>query len=337
MATRGSRIADADTQTPGTRSASVIRNVAPWGFLGYDGQAVVTDHFIIRTTDRSTAIGERLPGMMEAALTHYMTALADLPKPTAPLEMFVLATRTQWQQITLQHLGERGRSLSRIGRGGYTVGGQAFLFDIGPSDTMSIASHEGWHQYTQKTFGESLPIWAEEGIATFMEGHRWTGSGVSFSGWSNIERFDRLREAEGNGTLLPLETILNSSPDQILAMGNDAAVTYYAQVWALTHFLREGEQSKYLGPMQTMLTDAAGGHLGTRVIHTLRTSGQLQQHTDRRGVFLLARTLGSQVFRTYINADLNQAESEYRMFVKRIVATGARQRIVAGQSPISGR
>lgn len=321
----------------GEQSAEATGAVAPstqivaWTFDGVQGQRLVTQHFDIHTTDRSMAVAERLPGMMEAAVKNYTTAFTALAQPKSRLDMYVMATRPQWQKLTLMELGERGRQLIGIARGGFSIGGRAFLFDIGSADTMSIACHEGWHQYSQRNFAEALPVWAEEGCATFMEGHRWRAGGVIFSGWNNAERFDRLREAVDKGDLLPLETVLTAAPDQILAMGNEAGVTYYAQVWAMVHFLREGEGGKYKAAFERLLKDAQAGRISAAVVDSTRRAG----NGDNRGrMLILARGLGTQVFRTYINPDLSRAEAEYRAFISQIVAPGSKQRVISGQSPI---
>jgi len=332
LTTRGrvTQPGDGVTLIPAT---PVVRSVRVWDFEGAAGRAIQTDHYVIYTTDRSAQISERLPGMMESALQHYTSAITSLPKPTRPMETFVMSSRSQWLRLTLTRLGERARGVSNIARGGFAIGGSGYLFDIGPADTMSIASHEGWHQFTQSSFGEPLPVWAEEGIATFFEGHRFTKDGVVFSGWNNFERFDRLRAASDANQLLSLETLLTAAPDQILAMGNEAGVTYYAQIWALIHFLREGEGGKYRAGFERMVKDAAGGGLGNAVVSRLRASGALKSQ-DRGAMLVLARNMGPQVFRTYIDPDVARVGQEYRAFVKQAVAPGAKQRVSNGLSPI---
>ncbi|CAN5684522.1 hypothetical protein BH11PLA1_BH11PLA1_02120 [soil metagenome] len=313
----------------------VVRS--PWSLDGAAGETLQTDHFIIHTTDTTTWIGERLPAVMEAACATYRTALVDLPPARTALEMFVLASRAQWQALTLRELGGRGHALTRMGRGGFTFAGRAFLFDIGAADTMSLASHEGWHQFTQRSFAEPLPIWAEEGIATYMEGHRWRAGGgaggtVTFNAWNNPERFDRLREAEGAAQLIALEMLLASTPEQMIGRGEAQGITYYAQVWALVHFLNEGEGGKYRAGFQRLIRDASSGALGTTMVAQMRSNGSL--NSDRHGaVLILARSMSAQVFRTYITPDIAQAEGEYRAFVRRLVAPGSKQKITQGVSP----
>jgi hypothetical protein len=303
----------------------------PWSFQGAPGMLIRTPRFALYTTESSEVIRGRLPSFLEAAVDHYVSAIVPLPQPTAPMTSYIMASRPQWQRLTLQHLGDRGRALMGIPRGGFAIGGRAYLFDIGAADTLAVAAHEGWHQYTQSTFAERLPLWAEEGLATFMEGHRWHGQAVTFAPWSNTERFDRLRDAVAREELLPLERLLNASTESLLSQGGDSATGYYAQVWALIHFLNEGAGGKYRPALQRMLLDAARGGLGTHVI--TETRRRVGPTSERSTALTLARTLGVQVFRSYFEEDLAVAEAEYRLFVQQVVATGARQAVVEGRSP----
>jgi hypothetical protein len=266
---------------------------------------------------------------MEAALTHYSTGITPLPLPAARMDTFFLATRAQWQRLTLRMLGERGIQVTYIERGGFTHAGRAYLFDIGPADTLSLAGHEGWHQFSQTTFKERLPLTLEEGIAAFMEGHRWIGRDLVFLGWSNLERYDRLREAVARGgkDLIPLDELLAGNPESLLARGPNGPLAYYSQAWALVHFLREGQNGRYAAGFHRMVADAAGGHLSAFVAATLRRPREAR----------LPAATARQIFQTYINNDLEALNLQYLDFVRRIVQTGGRDAIVEGRSPLSAR
>jgi hypothetical protein len=299
-----------------------------WSFEGIPGRIVRTRHFAIYTTDSAPIITDRLPGFMEAALRQYTSSVVPLALPTAALETFIMASRPQWQRLTLQMLGPRARQFNTIERGGFTTGSQAFLFDIGQADTFSIAAHEGWHQFTQRTFLERLPTWAEEGLATHMEGHRWTGQSVTFYPWANTERFDQLRTAAAEGGLLPLPELLAATPETLIARGGTAAVTYYAQVWALLHFLREGRGGALSPALEKLVREASAGRMAGTLAAT---------YGERAGARVLLSRDGPAIFRAYLGGDLDQADVEYRAFVKAVVspAGGGRNAIVAGRSPVN--
>ena len=319
-------------QASGTRAGTPglppgVLRVDPWSFDGQTGSVYHTATFSIYTTEKAPIITDRLPLFMEAALDQYTSAVAPLPRPSARLESFVMGSRTQWQRLTLAMLGERGRTLTYIERGGFASGGRAFLFDIGDADTLSLAAHEGWHQYTQSTFAQRLPTWAEEGIATLMEGYRWTGDRAIFSGWANVERFDHLREVIAKGEALSLAEILTATPEGLMQRGFQGPVAYYSQLWALVHFLREGEGGKHRAQFHRLVSDAAAGRLG------LAVSVQLQ---DARAAGMIATGApagGATVFRAYFG-EAGSLDAAYRSFVAQVLATGSRQAIVAGRSPL---
>lgn len=315
----------AATPSTTTPTGSVVEETLPWEFEGHAGQIVRTKHYTIYTTESAPVIAGRLPGFAEASLARYTTTIGKLRPPTGRMETYLMGDRAQWQSLTAREMGGRAKDLLKIDRGGFAIGGKAYLFDIGAVDTMSITAHEGWHQFTQRSFAEPLPIWLEEGIATFMEGHKWTPKGWVFSGWMNGERFDGLRSAWEKKELLSLDDLLGSSPDAMLGWNSQGAVMYYCQVWALVHFLREGEGGKYRPSLERLVKDAQDGKLSTFVT---------QQFGERAGASLLGKRLGPTIFRAYFERDMAKASSQYSAFIKKAVGPGAKQKVIEGKSPM---
>jgi hypothetical protein len=301
--------------------------VETWEFAGIPGTITRTANYRIHTTSSSDEMALRFPDFVEAALQHYRTVIVDLPAPDRRLDSFVFANRQQWLTFTEQLMGDRAAQYAQIRRGGYSTGGRAVFWDIGLFDTMAIAAHEGWHQYTQRTFKDSLPVWMEEGLGTFMEGHRWRGRTPTFMPWSNPERFDQLRRAYYRDQLIPLAELLESRPEDMLGGRNSDVLNYYAQVWALVHFLNEGEKGKYHERLQTMLLDASKGQIRQRVSATLRMRAHQAPLNAMEGNAVL--------FAVYFSDNFEAAQREYRSFVGQIVASGARQLMLQGRSPIN--
>jgi hypothetical protein len=318
---------------PVASTDAAVRSVEPWVYDHNAGKIIRTTHYRIYTTESKPMIVDRLPGFLEAALAHYRTAFTspdELPVPPLKLDTFVMGTRPQWQRLTRELMGEQADIYLRIPRGGYAQGGRAVLYDIGGGDTMSIASHEGWHQYTQRTFADGLPIWLEEGIATYMEGHRWGPGGVTFLPWANTERYDQLRTAAGANALMPLEKVLNSSPSGLLGGGvGEDPLVFYAQVWALVHFLHEAEGGAYRGALREIVRDASAGRLYQRVAEV--RGGAEGARIARAAA--MSRS-GSELLLVYCNADVLTLSRQYDAFVAQLVAPGSRTAIVAGRSPI---
>lgn len=302
--------------------------VEPWEFEDRTGQLIRTGSYHLYTTLSPGPTVQRLPRFMEDALDHYTSAIATLPRPSAPMESYVLASRSQWTRLTQRLMGRDAAIYLRIQRGGFAAGGRALLFFIGPRDTLAIAAHEGWHQYTQSTFQTPLPVWLEEGIAAYMEGHRWpptSTQGPSFLPWANLERYDTLRTASNAGRIAPLDRLLEDTPQELMSRDSELALSYYAQVWALVHFLREGEGGVYRPALERMLADAAEGKTLRRIADTLGQRAASQYLSRRRGTELL---------RAYIDVPVARLTTQYQAFVEQACALGNKQRIVQGLSPV---
>ena len=301
--------------------------IETWEFAGATGSIIRTANYRIHTTSESKEMLLRFPVFVETALQHYRSIIVDLPAPDRRLDSFVFADRQQWVAFTEQLMGDRASQYKQINRGGYSTGGRAVFWDIGLFDTMAIAAHEGWHQFTQRSLKDSLPVWMEEGLGAFMEGHRWRGRVPEFLPWSNPERFDQLRRAYYRDQLIPLSRLLESRPEDMLGGRNTEVLNYYAQVWALVQFLNEGEKGKYRERLQTMLVDASKGQTRQRVSATMRKRAQGGSHQPVAGG-------NAALFSVYFNDDLDAAQIEYRAFIGQIVASGARQLMLQGRSPI---
>lgn len=327
-----------DTQADGGRDAAASAGEMPgtpsverepWTFETFEGQVLSTPHYRIFTTSTRTPMIDRLPAFAEAAMEHYTSVLLPLAKPTRPLETFVLGTRPQWERLTQQVMGDDAGPYLMIPRGGFTSRSRAILWDIGPRDTFTMVAHEGWHQFTQRTFKDPLPIALEEGLACYMEGYRWAGPSrdrVLFSPWTNWERFMQLREASATGRLQSLERLLRSTPQDLIEHGENSSLVYYAQTWALVHFLLEHDGGRFKPALLEMVRDAAEGSLVARVRETLGNRAAGLHQSRRRGVDVLS---------VYTGVASSSLEPAYQQFIRDITRTGAGQFISVGASPVT--
>lgn len=310
-------------------SETVVLSEEPWTYQGNEGTQITTSYYRILTTSKRGTLRRRLPLFLETALQEYRTAFGPLPAPRTKLDTYLMSNRPQWEILTQQVMGDKADQFLVIGRGGFASGGRGVFWDIGLQGTFVIAAHEGWHQYLQRTFRHRIPVWLDEGLATYMEAFRWDTQDPDrpiFNGWSNVERFDQLRAAHIEGKLVPLEDLLGQTPQELIQISDDLALTYYAQVWALTHFLLEGEGGVHADDLHRLLLDASSGELA-------RIAQQRLGTTSRQTAMALSR--GPGVFLIYFNEDLDEASAQYDAFVDRIVATGSKNKIVAGVSPLT--
>lgn len=326
---------DAPVREDSPRQApSFVADREPWSYQGNPGWRIVTPSVNLHTTTSDRRLRSRMPDFLELANAHRLTAITPLRPGTDPLDTYVLGTRSEWDTLTRRLLGDRARPYLRIERGGYSFNGRGVFYDIGPRDTFVMAAHEGWHQYIQTSFTDPLPVWLDEGIACYMEGFRWRTDEPDrpdFLPWSNEERFDQLRKAVGNNAIIPLADLFNQRPQDLIDTdrGGTPALNYYAQAWALVHFLIEADDARYRPGLETLLRDAQTGRLIDRVTDA---AGQ------REASILRARRVGSAGFTAYWpDIDLETLDTEYRAFVRRIIATGGRHLAIAGRSPYTDR
>jgi len=326
---RAERVEPRAAAQPASLNVVVAERV--WTFESRAHRAIETPSYQVLTTEPGGVVVDRLPAFLELALNHYTTTLAPLPRPTRRMETYLLSSRPQWTRVTQRIMGHAAQPYLMIQRGGFAAGGKGVFWNIGPQDTFAIASHEGWHQFTQASFREPLPIWLEEGLATYMEGFRWGGPGDDrpvFLPWANLERFDTLRAAaqdRSEKSLRPLAEVVTALPQDLVQHAGDPALVWYAQVWALAHFLAEGEAGRHRPALVRLLRDAAQGRLGAALRASLG---------DRAGHSALGRRVGPEVLLVYVDHDLDRLDAQYRDFIARVTAVGARDRVVQGHSPL---
>lgn len=304
-------------------------SVQPWSHEGADGKVIATPNYKVFTTSNKSFITDNMPAFLEAAFGHYTTSLGTLPPSGSTMEVYLLDTRSQWEAMTRRFMGEQADTYLRIQKGGFTSEGRAILYDIGRRDTFAITAHEAWHVYTQRTFKNPLPVWLEEGIACYMEGFRWDTNNADkprFLPWANFERFDQLRWGVRGERLMTLEQLTRSTPQQLIAQDPNAALFYYAQVWALVHFLNESEDGKYRAQLQTLLKDAAAGQILPRIRREIG---------DRAASIYAYRKRGVDILALYFGKSAEEMQPEFKAFLDKIVLTGTRQQIWQGYSPLN--
>ena len=311
--------------------ASPIRSISAWDDGGGPGVLIRTDRYNLRLAVKDQVFRDRLPAYMEACSDAYAQALGALPVPSEPMDLYVFASRGPWEAWTRRTLGRDADLYLGLGRGGFTTDGTSVLYDIGRSDTLTIMAHEGWHQFSQKSLKDPLPTWLEEGLACWMEGTRMNRDGqpTPFRPWRNFERWNEARNAVTAERTLALRELLDTSPQQCLEEGKDELLTYYAQVWALVHFLHDAEGGRYREGLKSMLRDAANGSLRER------TTASRHAGSDPAVARRAARSrTGALVLREYVASDLDLLSVQYDQFLRDITRRGAGDRIFKGESPL---
>ncbi|MEQ9206502.1 MAG: DUF1570 domain-containing protein [Phycisphaerales bacterium] len=310
-------------------AAPVQRFVAqrvPWTYQGNDGWTYYTPSSTIRTTITDRQMLIRIPSFVELSQIHARTALTVLPETSEPVDTYFLGSRKQWETMTKKVLKDRAPVYLAIERGGFSVGTTGVYYDLGPRDSFAIAAHEGWHQYAHSVMIDRLPVWLDEGIACYLEGFRWDEvepDMPNFLPWANLERYDQLRKAHANGSLMSLHTLVSNRPQDLMStdQGGGRVLTYYAQHWALIHFFREFEGGRYSTGLARTLQLAVRGEL-------LSNLSETDAHTLR------SRRSGPGVLSIIApGVPLRELDAQYQSFINRIVRPGGRNAALSGQSP----
>ncbi|MCP4837499.1 MAG: hypothetical protein GY895_22365 [Phycisphaera sp.] len=330
----------------------------PWAFGTNEGEMIITPTHVLHVTVPEGSLRDSLPIFTARALDHYRTMIpvaevaeapnatsrerleggtpepridvGPLPAPTERMSTFVFDDRPQWAAWTQRRLGRNAGTYLAIERGGYTIDAESVLWDIGRYDTLCMLAHEGWHQYTQTVFRHPLPTFLEEGLAAYAEGHsfRRRDEEPRFLPWRNLERYGQLRGANYRGRLIDLDQLVTRPPQAFVADGERALLTYYAQVWALVHYLVEGAEGRYLPGLRRLLRDAADGRIATSLYDADRSA-------SRRGR-LLGPNASRAIIATYFDRDYGRFKDGYEAFLKKLVVRGNGTRIWQGRSPIKG-
>jgi len=280
-------------------------STAEWSYHDAVGQVLTTDHFEIYTTIQDEGLREVLPLFLESAYRLYSKLLAPSDADNPRMQTYLFNTRFEWDRFVRENFPQRYPVYRLIQSGGFAEGRKCVAYYLRRSYTLSIIAHEGMHQYFGSHFDVKIPPWLNEGLATYCEGFDFRGDLPVFLPRQNTFRLNPLRRTLTTDGVLPLRQILTTHAGEVVGEGHSGLTSaYYAQVWALTVFLRHGKLGKYAGGFAEMLEDIRNGSLHTKARAARLASGD----PSRMG-------LGEAVFRAYITHDLDDFEREYRDYM----------------------
>ncbi len=273
---------------------------------GFQGTRLQTPHYDLRLTARDPVLQAYLPGFLETALDAYRQLV---PGPCDQrMEIYLFETRAEWARFTRRFAPADAHVYLHIQEGAYMDQRTAttVAYDLGRDRTLALLAHEGLHQYLAACLPEPVVPWLNEGLATQFEAFTLKQGRPVFTARHNLFRRNNLREAlDGQGSWIPLSQLLSMHAGQAVVQTGQIARGYYAQVWALVLFLREGP---YARDFQHLLRD-----LGTDRMR-LATRAYRAAHPEAS-----ALSEGEVVFRHYITDQLNEADQACRAFAHRLV------------------
>ncbi len=284
----------------------------PWKTPQGQGLRLTTKHYDIYTTVTDRRMQVYFPDFMEAAYLNYlsMTGLGAR-RPAKPMPIYMMATREQWANLTRHRLKDRARPYLAIQAGGYCYQGTCVFWNLKGPDALSVASHEGLHQFFHHRLRHHLPMWLEEGLCTLAEGHHLEGQAIRFTPDRNLSRFTNLRRAIINSEWIALKPLLHMDAGQAIGNPRRSPVGYYGQVWALTRFLMSNK--RYAAGVCRMLADAETGmyHKVLKVPSAALAKLQLRGRAYNQ-------TVSEPLFKHYISNDLESFERKYQAYARKI-------------------
>lgn len=282
-----------------------VTEVSPATFGSVYGRRVLTAHYRIDTTIADAEAVDRLAQVMEGAYGQYRKLAPDVSPSADRLQCFVFADRNQWAQFTESQTGADAKVYLRINRGGYAVRDWFVSYFIGSRETLSVAAHEGFHQYVGRHFQRRPPPFVEEGLATLFEYVDWEGDLPRWRWTVNPTRTNALVRAVRDDALLPLTDLCTMHAGQVVSNQIWKVEGFYAQAWAFARFLRDGEGGKYREGLKRMLADlasatgpAANAGPGPGGMWNPRSARPLLEH--------------------YLGNDLASIDVEYQAFIRRL-------------------
>jgi len=283
-----------------------------WVFAGTKGWSLTTAHYRVFTTASSPALRDSIPGFLEACRANYvsLTSLDTLASGQKKLLTYVFGSQREWAALTEKITGRAAQTFLKVESGGYCFRGVCVFWDIGVLRTYSVAAHEGMHQFLHHATRQSLPIWAEEGLATQAEGYRIRDGLVYFTPEKNVLRFRALRRAIMANRWRPASQLIAMSAADNIRQSQWHGTEYYGQLWALLLLIRHDEQ--YAAGLRKLLRDVADG----RLHETLGIAPQDWRKLRGRGY---TRVVGPKAFAHYIDADIDRFERRYKAFARKLV------------------
>ena len=286
---------------------------SPWQQGEFRGTRLETAHYRILTTSASRPLLEQLPAFFEACWDEYHT-LTGLPvrPPERPLTVYLFATWQQWAEVT-RHIvqGPNAQKVLSMQAGGYFQPGQekgqgaCVFWNIGGMAALSVAAHEGMHQFFDARLTDQLPMWVEEGLCTVVEGYTIDRGAVLFTPSQNAQRWNQLRDVIVAERWTPLETLLRMDAGEAIGGRPDAALGYYAQLWALMQWIRSDPQLRK--GLEGLLADAEAGTLSSGLGVEANLNPRSRAYNRR---------IGPAAMRHYFGDDLAGLERRYRRFAR---------------------
>ena len=234
-------------QQPGSGSDSAPRN-SSW-------REIVTPDFIVTGNAPTAALRRTL-----VELTRFRDSLARLfPQAalTSPVPTYVVVLRDFNTFRRFQPRDSRGKVKENVG-GYFSRRADANVIVLpAPSGngTLETIFHEYTHYFFSRNVHTPIPTWLNEGLADFYSTFRGDYRGKTLVGDVPPDRLALLR----NSTFVPLRDIVSPRDLESMWRWQRQVAMFYAESWALVHYIVLGREHPTSAPLSTYLASLAEG------------------------------------------------------------------------------
>ncbi len=166
----------------------------------------------------------------------------------APLEIFATRDLKGLKSLLPIRQGKDAAEWSGVFLGNPERSFVAVRLDLPEERAFHVIYHEYVHKVMGLNFGK-LPLWLMEGLAEFFS-YAKIGEGESTLGMASPELIQTLKRL----SMIPLSTLMSISSDSPHYNQQEKAQVFYAQSWALTHYLMIGDKGAHREQMASFLT-----------------------------------------------------------------------------------
>ena len=291
-----------------------LKSAEPWNNGYGHGLKLMTEHYQIYTTLLEPLMLCEIPSFMESCYQNYQMQLPQQVNTSAKFTVYLFANRRQWENFTKTFAGRQASMFGKIKAGAYYLNGFCIAYNIGRERTFSALGHECWHQFADRHFSFRLPSWLNEGIAMQFETAKNENGLFYFEPAENLYRLGTLKKSLEDKRTVPLKDLISMDPSLAIDNGDYSVAAFYGQCYALIQFLKQTGGDRQPDSLKSILADGLNGKW--------QLADENKKIAADRAIPLTARwnaTVGPDLFRQYITADLDKADREFSDFCRSLV------------------
>lgn len=188
-------------------------------------------------TDGSDRDGRRIALEFEQMRAIFAAGFTSMRLSTgAPLLIFAMQNERSMKDLAPAEWKDKSSRPAGVFQNGRERQFAIVRLDQDVPGAYQVVYHEYVHSLLHTNF-RWLPTWLDEGLAEFYGNTRFEGK-KSYVGTPS----PRARELQNRGLTIPLETILAVNPHTFYRGKEDQIATFYAESWALVHYLVFGPE-----------------------------------------------------------------------------------------------